>query len=168
MGIISTILTGGATALGKTVRDVSEVFRPNANRQMELQHEVFAEALAQYSAEFAAPGTNWFDSLINGLNRMPRPMLALGTLGLFVFSMVDPVAFSTRMEGLAYVPDPLWWLLGAIVSFYFGARELHYARRSPKRARTTPARIAASKQPRLTEDPGDNPALTAWHRNKGS
>jgi hypothetical protein len=27
-----------------------------------------------------------------------------------------------RMEGLALVPEPLWWLMGAIVSFYFGAR----------------------------------------------
>ena len=30
--------------------------------------------------------------------------------------------------GLALVPEPLWWLLGAIVSFYFGAREAHYIR----------------------------------------
>ena len=26
------------------------------------------------------------------------------------------------------MPEPLWWLLGAIVSFYFGARELHHQR----------------------------------------
>jgi hypothetical protein len=32
------------------------------------------------------------------------------------------------MVGLAEVPEPLWWLLGAIVGFYFGARELHYRR----------------------------------------
>ena len=36
--------------------------------------------------------------------------------------MVDPVWFASRMQGLALVPEPLWWLLGAIVSFYFGAR----------------------------------------------
>lgn len=54
--------------------------------------------------------------------------MALGTVGLFVFAMANPVDFATRMQGLDYVPDPLWWLLGAIVSFYFGARELHYAR----------------------------------------
>ena len=33
------------------------------------------------------------------------------------------------MEALALAPDELWWLLGAVVAFYFGARELHYARR---------------------------------------
>jgi hypothetical protein len=26
------------------------------------------------------------------------------------------------MQGIALVPEPLWWLLGVIVSFYFGAR----------------------------------------------
>ncbi|MFZ8959068.1 MAG: 3TM-type holin [Paracoccaceae bacterium] len=32
------------------------------------------------------------------------------------------------MTGLATIPEPLWWLLGAVVSFYFGAREKYYAR----------------------------------------
>ncbi|MDA9789551.1 holin family protein [Amylibacter sp.] len=32
------------------------------------------------------------------------------------------------MIGLDTVPRELWWLLAAIVSFYFGARELHYVR----------------------------------------
>ncbi len=36
--------------------------------------------------------------------------------------MVDPVWFAARMQGLALIPEPLWWLLGVIVSFYFGAR----------------------------------------------
>jgi hypothetical protein len=60
--------------------------------------------------------------VIDGLNRLPRPALALGTLGLFVSAMVDPVWFASRMQGVALVPEPLWWLMGAIVSFYFGAR----------------------------------------------
>ncbi len=37
--------------------------------------------------------------------------------------MVDPVWFSARMQGIALVPEPLWWLMGAIVGFYFGARQ---------------------------------------------
>ena len=65
---------------------------------------------------------------MNGLNRLPRPMLALGTLGLFVYAMAEPAGFAERMQGLQLVPEPLWWLLGAIVSFYFGARELHHFR----------------------------------------
>ena len=84
--------------------------------------------MAEFGAEFAAAGAGRFDGFVNGLNRLPRPMLALGTLGLFVYAMAAPAGFSTRMQGLALVPEPLWWLLGAIVSFYFGARELHHQR----------------------------------------
>jgi hypothetical protein len=36
--------------------------------------------------------------------------------------MIDPIWFAERMQGIALVPEPLWWLLGVIVSFYFGAR----------------------------------------------
>jgi hypothetical protein len=43
-------------------------------------------------------------------------------VGLFVGAMVDPIWFASRMQGIALVPEPLWWLMGAIVSFYFGSR----------------------------------------------
>ena len=40
------------------------------------------------------PATARFDRFVNGLNRLPRPMLALGTLGLFVYAMAAPRGFS--------------------------------------------------------------------------
>ena len=81
-----------------------------------------AAALSQFAAEFQTERKGWFDRFVDGLNRLPRPMLALGTLGLFVAALTDPVWFAQRMQGIALVPEPLWWLMGAIVSFYFGAR----------------------------------------------
>ena len=63
-----------------------------------------------------------FDRIVDGLNRLPRPMLAFGSIGLMVAAMVDPIWFAARMQGIALVPEPLWWLMGAIVSFYFGSR----------------------------------------------
>lgn len=48
--------------------------------------------------------------------------MAFGVLGLFIAAMLDPIWFADRMAGLSLVPEPLWWLLGAIVSFYFCAR----------------------------------------------
>ena len=78
--------------------------------------------MVQFGQEFVVERKGWFDRFMDGLNRLPRPALALGTLGLFVSAMVDPLWFSARMQGIALVPEPLWWLLGVIVSFYFGAR----------------------------------------------
>lgn len=157
MGLISNLFRGGASSVAEGVVDVAEVFRPNATRQMELGHEAFTASLSQHSAEFQYGRPGHFDRLMNGLNRLPRPMLALGTLGLFVYAMTDPAGFATRMEGLAYVPEPLWWLLGAIVSFYFGARELHYRRSGP----VTPPRAQHPKAKR------PNPALDAWRAERG-
>lgn len=165
MGIVSRILgRGNVGAIGKAVTDVAEVFTPNATRRMELGHDAFVASVTQHGTEFTYGGATFFDRFINGLNRLPRPMLALGTLGLFIYAMVDPVNFAGRMEGLAYVPEPLWWLLGAIVSFYFGARELHYRRTAPsaKVVKVVEPVKPDVVQPRKRRSTG-NAALDDWH-----
>lgn len=117
-----------AQNLGGAFETVAEVFTVNKT-MAEIAARAHAMAsLAQYGAEFTSSQTGWFNRFINGINWLPRPIMALGTVGLFTFAMANPEDFATRMQGLAYVPDPLWWLLGAVVSLYFGARELHYAR----------------------------------------
>jgi len=74
------------------------------------------------------PVAGRYDRAVDALNRLPRPLLALGAVGLFGFAMLDPAGFARRMAGLAAMPEPLWWLVGGIVSFHFGARETHYRR----------------------------------------
>ena len=130
MGVIGKLIGSPAavSALGEAAQGVAEVFLPSATRKMELSAEAQMAALRQLGEEYQHPALSWFDRFVNGLNRMPRPMLAFGTIGLFTYAMVDPEAFAQRMVGLNAVPEPLWWLLGAIVAFYFGARETHYFR----------------------------------------
>jgi hypothetical protein len=130
MGMIGKLAGAPAavTALGAAAEGLAEVFVPSATRRMELSAEAQMAALRQLGEEYQHPALSWFDRMVNGLNRLPRPLLAFGTLGLFIYAMVDPAAFATRMVGLNAVPEPLWWLLGAIVAFYFGARETHYFR----------------------------------------
>ncbi|MFO1141281.1 MAG: holin family protein [Amaricoccus sp.] len=130
MGMIGSILgaSGAIRQTGEAVGGVAEVFVGNeAEREAAASKQTLA-AVGEFGAEFALPTQGRFDGFVNGLNRLPRPMLALSTLGLFVYAMAAPAGFSVRMQGLALVPEPLWWLLGAIVSFYFGARELHHQR----------------------------------------
>ncbi|WP_299818541.1 holin family protein [uncultured Jannaschia sp.] len=139
MGLMGGIAasTGAVATLGRAARGLSEVFVPNASEGQREGHETQRAALEQLGAEFELDRGGWFDRCIDGMNRLPRPMLALGTMGLFVYAMIEPVGFARRMEGLSFVPEPLWWLLGAIVGFYFGARELHYVRRPRAVAQTT-------------------------------
>jgi hypothetical protein len=122
MGLIGSLI---ATLFGgdrNVVRDVAEVFRPNAEAGARRAHDIDAATLRQFAAEFQHPRKGAFDRLVDALNRLPRPALAFGTIALFAAAMVDPLWFGERMAGLALVPEPLWWLMGAIVSFYFGAR----------------------------------------------
>lgn len=122
MGLIEMLLGGLFGGKRNVVAETAEVFRVNAEAQAGRDADYSQAALKQFAAEFAHARKGWFDRFIDGLNRVPRPAMALGTLGLFVTAMVDPVWFGERMAGIALVPEPLWWLLGAIVSFYFGAR----------------------------------------------
>lgn len=122
MGLIERmmgLIFGGGR---NVVRDTVEVFRENTEAGAQRSATAQRAAMDQYGDEFKQPAKGRFDRFMDGVNRLPRPALALGTLGLFVSAMVAPLWFSERMQGIALVPEPLWWLLGVIVSFYFGAR----------------------------------------------
>jgi len=116
-GIIELLFGSGRNV----VKETTEVFRENAEAGAERTLGLQQATLAQFAEEFGRQATG-FDRVMDGINRIPRPALALGTLALFLTAMSDPVWFAARMQGLALVPEPLWWLLGVVVSFYFGAR----------------------------------------------
>ncbi|HBS49226.1 MAG TPA: carboxylesterase [Rhodobacteraceae bacterium] len=197
MGVNGGVIGGTLAWLGdllfgggrNVVRETAEVFRENAEGAAERGLTLRMGALDQFAAEFAPPQRGRFDRVMDGVNRLPRPALALGTLGLFVSAMVDPVWFAARMQGVALVPEPLWWLLGVVVSFYFGARHQRKAQEFQRdiaatmaRAPQAVAQIAALEAMRGqgaetvgTADPGPdaegvrdavrpeaNPALEAW------
>lgn len=188
MGMMGGILGFGTAArqIGAAVGGAAEVFVGNRAEREAADADRFQAVVAEQSAEFAAAPVEGFHGFIDGLNRLPRPLLAIGTLGLFVYAMVEPIGFGLRMEGLQHVPEPLWWLLGAIVSFYFGAREFHYWRGgvapsgAPVKAKTrvkTVARIATPEpatppaaRPLAAlggaAGPGFNAALEEWRRTR--
>lgn len=122
MGLISGIMAVLFGGNRNVVRETAEIFREGADASAARAAGLREQAIHQFGAEFQASNKGRFDRFMDGLNRLPRPALALGTLGLFLAAMADPLWFAARMQGIALVPEPLWWLLGVIVSFYFGAR----------------------------------------------
>lgn len=122
MGLIAGLLNVIFGNSRNVLKETAEVFRPNAEEDAARGQELRKEVLGQFGREFELPKETAFDRFMDAMNRVPRPALALGTLGLFVSAMIDPIWFAERMQGVALVPEPLWWLLGVIVSFYFGAR----------------------------------------------
>ncbi|WP_193555874.1 holin family protein [Marimonas lutisalis] len=190
MGMIERIFTLVFGDGGRGVHETVEVFRENAEAAATRSAEMQAKALEQFAGEFEFPKRGLFDRVMDAVNRLPRPALALGTLGLFIAAMVDPVWFAARMQGIALVPEPLWWLLGAIVSFYFGARHQAKGQEFQRQITRTLASVPAvvdnlerldavgrhAESPGAADtrrdadltleamQPGPNPALRAWQR----
>lgn len=170
MGLIQRVLgiSDATQGVGGAIEAVAEVFTVNKTKAELAERAQAMASLRQYGEEFTNAKGGRFNNFINGINRLPRPIMALGTVGLFVFAMANPIDFATRMQGLAYVPDPLWWLLGAVVSFYFGARELHYARDTRAPAVLPTVQTADNDRSRPTIVPvsnstfQDNAALAEW------
>lgn len=159
---------GGVTGVIDAGTRAVSVVRGDQGARDEQQLAARTATLGQYAAEFSTTPRGWFSVFVDGLNRLPRPVLAFSTIALFAFAMVDPVAFSARMQGIALIPEPLWWLMGTIVAFYFGAREASHFRaaRAPD-----PAAVAAVRQAVNAINPPDlsppqpatkNAALEDW------
>lgn len=94
-----------------------------------------------------------YDRMVDAVNRLPRPVMALGALILLAYAMLDPAGFSQRMTALANMPEALWWLVGGVITFTFGARETHYLRNRPANAPET-----------AKNDP--NAALEDWQKTQ--
>jgi hypothetical protein len=100
--------------------------------------ETLGGAVEEIAAENGAPmpeyrpstaqGKLGYNHVIDALNRLPRPVMALLTLAIFVVAGLNPDWFEARMQALSAVPEPMWWIIGAVITFFFGARETHYMR----------------------------------------
>ncbi|WP_203595317.1 holin family protein [Salipiger sp. PrR002] len=154
---------------GNVIRDTAEVFRVNAEAEASRRAGLSEAALAQFAQEFARAPATRFDRVIDGVNRLPRPAMAFGTLALLASAMAAPEWFAARMTGLALVPEPLWWLLAAVVSFYFGAR--HQAKGQDLPRQIIAGMAAASAPPPADKTPEtadtDNAALAEWRALRG-
>ena len=170
MSLWKIIFGGGARDVIAAATDTIRVVRGDQSARDAQHLEARTSTLDQFAAEFAPARNGPFDSLVDGLNRLPRPMLAFATLALFAFAMWDPVSFAVRMQGIALIPEPLWWLMGTVVAFYFGAREAAHFRRAkaPDVAQVAALREAVDAiqppDPSPPEPGSGNAALEDWRQ----
>ena len=98
------------------------VFKPNAEASETRGQAYDRAALAQYTAEFAHPRRGWFDGLVDGLNRLVRPAITFGLLGILPAVVIWPEGAAIAFAALALLPAGYWALVTVIVGFYFGGR----------------------------------------------
>lgn len=119
---ISELFSGG--------KEVAEVFVENKeNRNQRAHEQEMADierdraSLEQFSAEFHnRTNRTWWDSLVDGLNRLPRPLLTIAVLSFFVLAPINPERFLIIAKSFELMPPGYWALLSVIIGFYFGGR----------------------------------------------
>ena len=75
----------------------------------------------EFSSEFQGrfiKGT-WFDSLMDGINRLPRPVIVFSVFYLFLDAYRNPANFIVVMDAMALIPQALWTLLYKLLVFIF-------------------------------------------------
>jgi hypothetical protein len=126
MGLIAQIFRTFFGGNRNVVKETVEVFRPNAEAQASRAHQLDSAALEQLAAEFQHKRTGWFDRVIDGLNRLPRPMMVFGVFGLLIYTPVDPVHMAEVFASWALIPAGMWAIIATIVAFFFGGRQQLY------------------------------------------
>lgn len=109
---------------------VAEVFVENKENKGKRKHEeTMADigrdlaSLQQFSTEFhQREKRTWWDSFVDGLNRLPRPLLTIGVLSFFVLAPLNPTKFLEIAKAYELMPPGYWALVSVIIGFYFGGR----------------------------------------------
>ena len=137
-GGLGSIL-GGANNLAKTV------FGDQAAKEAAI-HKEQMELQKGYQAEFLAPEKHgWFNQLVDGANRLVRPLFTYGIVALFVWACVDPVQFTMTVQALGVVPELLWYIMMTIIGFWFGGRLLEKAPMRVSKKEMTEAKTVAKE-----------------------
>jgi len=114
----------------KSGKEIVEVFKPNAEKSAQRLHDedmassnYDSAVLQQFAKEFQNKANrSWWDSFVDGLNRLPRPLITFGVLSFFVFAPIYPQKFIEVAAVYEKIPSGYWALLSIIVGFYFGGR----------------------------------------------
>lgn len=138
MGLLNLI-----PGLLAAVDDVGKRIAPDKDRREDHLHAEQLAVLAAAKAEARPASVTWWDSLWDGLNRAPRPLLAFMVMGMFAYAPLDPEGFVTVMQAYQLVPEWLALLAGTVIAFYFGSRHLENRLRLTG---PTPAQIALARE----------------------
>ncbi len=127
MSWFGKIFGNSATGLIGSVGSTAEVFLGNKAQREQGEHLESMAVHNQYAAEFQYRGRrSWWDSLIDGLNRLPRPLITFSVLAAFPFSVWMifnfPSEYKLLVEALAIIPTGLWAMASVVIGFYFSGR----------------------------------------------
>ena len=135
-----------------------------------------ADQLLARSATLPPPGVDGlsprrraaYDRLLDAVNRLPRPLMVLGSLALLGSALLAPDWFAARMDALSDMPEALWWIIGAVLSLHFGARYQDRSQEFRREMATQPPdpELTPLAVPVDALSSAPNPALAAWRATR--
>ena len=157
--MIGTIMRGltGLGAIAKPITQVVEVFKPNAEKQAVREGNALSSAYAQFAAEFRKNRT-WWDSAVDGLNRLPRPIIVAGVIYYFYLAIAQPVQFHAINLALSSIPDPMWYISSGVIGFYFSMRSVEKVKFNSSQFKLVQEAIKSQQAPKPEPEkfhPGD-------------
>jgi len=127
VGLIKTVLSLfgiGTSSTGpdivKEVADIADNYKPGVvtTHNMDIETTKVEDASQDSARKFDAPAMDdIFNRIVNGLNRLPRPLFALWSFGVLVGWFPIPAVLATAP---ALVLNIIW----TVVGFFFGIRTL--------------------------------------------
>ena len=112
----------GGNLVGKAASVVGSILTnkmqdgDNAHTEQMAVHDAFASEFGYID------NRTWWDSLVDGINRLVRPLFTFGTLFLFAYCIYNPSGFAVSVQALALIPGAMWGVMAAIVAFWFGGK----------------------------------------------
>lgn len=176
MSIWSSIIGGGASAIMDSAKGVIGMFTTDKVVDSKQAHTIDLERLkATHSETMASIGidqtalegaqamavaewqasagkTGPLNAFVDFINRLPRPLMALGVIAMFAYNFYDPVSAQAAFQTLDYVPLELWSILGGIMAFYFGAREIAKSREQKNKPNPNRIMEIASTMTQMKKD----------------
>lgn len=160
----------------KAVDGVAKTFFGSQHDREQNAAMLDASVQQQYAAEFQyRDNRTGFDSLVDGMNRLVRPVLTAYICWLvFILPISNIDLFMQIITAYSAVPEPLWVLVGLIITFYFGGRmqftKLQFKQQDIEKIKTVKKQIDEFKkaeQEEIEDAPiMDNPSIAAWRKTQ--
>lgn len=137
---------GAAIDILPKVKDVAEVFVGNRADVERAQHAENTSIFGAYASEwsYSAANRTRFDAFMDGVNRIPRPLMGFMFPSMIIWCIISPESFERSMRALGVMPEMGWYLILTVVGFYFGSRTLELQRMPSTKPGKLPAEFKTS------------------------
>lgn len=116
LGLIPSVL--------KSAKGIAKIFLGDKEKRDQYAAQENQAGRAQYAAEFhQRANRTWWDSFVDGMNRLMRPSAFFTFLGMFLYSMIDPEGATLAWIALSHVPDIIIGIFSIMIGFLFSFRE---------------------------------------------